>query len=121
MKAAIEGFQPVYVLADGIWDPWGSASGSDVERCGHQSQHPLPLEAALEGADGVRMGRRFLGPVRGRPIGQEHQGPDHFIAPLGRIDEAQLQWRKRRGRFHRSSFTCVAREAYITHWREIVI
>ena len=110
MKAAIERFEPVNLLADGIWNPRGSASGSDFEVCGHQSQHPLPLEAALEGADGVRMGLRFLGPLLGRPIGKEHQGTDHLIAPLDLIDEAQLQLRKRRGRFHRSPFTRAAGE-----------
>ena len=77
---------------------------------GYEPQHAPLVKAALEGADGVRMGRRFLGPLRGRPIGKEHQGPDHFTAPLDLIHEAQLQLRKRRGRFHRSPFTRAARE-----------
>ena len=40
----------------------------------------------------------------GRPIGEQHQGPDHFIAPLGLIHKAQLQLCKLRGRFHRRPF-----------------
>jgi hypothetical protein len=105
MKAAIQCFQPVNLLADGIWDPRGSPSGSDVERCGHQSQHPLPLEAALEGTDGVRMGLRFLGPLLDRPIGKQYEGTDHLIAPLDLIHEAQLQLRKLHCRFHGRPFT----------------
>jgi hypothetical protein len=110
MKAGIERFEPVNLPADGIWDPCGAASGSYFEGCGHQSQHPLPLEAALEGADGVRMGLRFLGPLLGRAIRKEHQGTDHLIAPLNLIDEAQLQLRKRRCWFHNRPFTRTAGE-----------
>ena len=110
MKAGIERFQPVNLLADGIGNPCGSAAGRHLEIRGHQPQHPLLAEAALEGAHGVRMGLRFLGPLRGRAIGKQHQGTDHLIAPLNLIHEAQLQLRKRRGRFHRSPFTRAAGE-----------
>jgi hypothetical protein len=110
MEAGIERFEPVNLLADGIGDQRGSASGSYFEGCGHQSQHSLPLEATLEGTDGVRMGLRFLGPLHRRPIGKEHQGTDDLIAPLNLIHEAQLQLRKRCGRFHGSPFTCAAGE-----------
>jgi hypothetical protein len=71
---------------------------------------PLLAEAALERGNGIRMGLRLLCPLRGCPIGKEHQGTDHFIAPLNRIDEAQLQLRKRRRRFHRSPFTHAVEE-----------
>ena len=110
MKAGVERFEPVNLLADGIGNPCGSAAGRHLEVRGHQPQHALPVEAALEGADGVRMGLRFLGPLRGRPIGKQHERADHLIAPLDLIDEAQLQLRKRRGRFHRSPFTRAAGE-----------
>lgn len=50
MKAGIERFESVNLLANGIRNPRGSASGRHLEACGHQSQHPLPMEAALEGA-----------------------------------------------------------------------
>jgi hypothetical protein len=68
------------------------------------------VEAAFKGADGVRMGLRFLGSLRGRLIGKEHQGTDHLIKLLNLTDEAQLQLRKRRYRFHRSPFTRAVRE-----------
>jgi hypothetical protein len=51
-----------------------------------------------------------LGPLRRCPIGKEHEGTDHLIAPLDLINEAQLQLRKCRGRVHRSPFTCAAGE-----------
>jgi len=79
MKAGVERFEPVHRLADGTWGPRGSASRSDVERCGHQSQPSLLLEGALEGAHGVRMGLRFLGPWQDHPIGKDHQGTDHLM------------------------------------------
>jgi hypothetical protein len=110
MKAAIERFEPVNLLADRIWNPLGPALGSYFEVGGHQPQHPLPLEAVLEGADGVRMGLRFLGPLLGRPIGEQYEGTDDLIAPLDLIHEAQLQLRKRRGRFHGRPFTRAAGE-----------
>ena len=68
------------------------------------------------------MGRRFLRPLLGHPISKEHQGTDHLIAPLNLIDEVQLEWRKRRGRFHRSPFTrACGRGAYVAQCRETVI
>jgi hypothetical protein len=36
------------------------------------------------------MRRRFLRSLCNRPIGKEHKGADHFIAPLHLIDEVQL-------------------------------
>ena len=110
MKAAIERFEPVNLLADSIGNPGGSTASCHLKVFGYEPQHAPLVEAALEGADGVRMGLRFLGPLRGRPIGKEHQRTDHVIAPLDLIDEAQLQLRKRRGRVHRSPFTHAARE-----------
>jgi hypothetical protein len=76
MKAGIERFQPVNLLADGIWYPHGSASGGYLEAPRHQSQHPLLAETALEGAHSVWMGSRFLRPLLGRPVGKQHQGTD---------------------------------------------
>ena len=50
------------------------------------------------------MGVRFLRSLLGRPIGKQHQGTDHLIAPVNRIHEAQLQLRKLYGRFHGRPF-----------------
>ena len=72
MKAGVERFQPVNLLADSIGNPCGSTAGCHLEVCGYEPQHALLVKAALESADGVRMGRRFPRPLRGRPIGKEH-------------------------------------------------
>jgi hypothetical protein len=115
MKAGVERFEPVNLPVDGIGNPRGLAAGGHLKVSGYEPQHALSVTAALEGADGVRMGCRFLGSWRDRPIGKEHQGTDHRIAPLPLIDEAQLPWRKRRHRFHRSPFTRAAGEGLMEH------
>jgi hypothetical protein len=65
------------------------------------SRHALLPEAALEGPHGVRMGVGLLRPLDGGAIGEQDEGPNDLVAPLGLIHEAQLQLCKRRGRFHR--------------------
>jgi hypothetical protein len=68
------------------------------------------------------MGLGFLGALLGRPIGKQHQGPDHFIAPLGLIHEAQLQLGKLCGRFHNHPFhRLCSRGAYVAHCMDAVI
>jgi len=74
------------------------------------------LETALELAHRVWMGLGFAGPLPSRAIGKQHEGANHFIAPLGLIHEAQLQLRKFRRRFHRSSFRrSTSRRAYVPY------
>ena len=65
---------------------------------------------------------RLLRPLLGRPIGEQHQGPDDLVAPLGLIHEAQLQLCKLRGRFHRHPFhPLCSRGAYVAYRIEAVI
>jgi hypothetical protein len=67
-----------------------------------QAQHPPLREATRELAYSVWMGLCFLGSLWRRAIRKQHSWTDDFIAPLGLIDEAQLQLRKIRGRQTRS-------------------
>ncbi len=86
------------------------------------AEHPLPVETALEGAHGVRMGARFLRPLLSRAVSKQHQRPDDLIAPLHGIHEAQLQLRKLRCRVHGRPFHWPCRRgAYVAHWTEAVI
>jgi hypothetical protein len=47
---------------------------------------------------------------------KQHEGPDHFIAPLGLIHEAQLQLGKFRCEFHTHPFHRLCnRRTYVTY------
>ena len=121
MKAGIERFEAVKLLPHGVSDPARPPSDDDLDRVGQQAQHALLPEAPRELADRVRMGVRFPGPLRGRAIGQQHQGTDDLIAPLGLIHEAQLQLCKRRRRLHRRPFPRPSGQgAYVAHRTEAV-
>jgi hypothetical protein len=104
VKPIVERFQPVNLLPHGVWNPLRPLADDDLDRAGQQAQHALVLETALELAHRVWMGLGFVGPLHGRAISKQHEGANHFIAPLGLIHEAQLQLRKLRCRVHRSSF-----------------
>jgi len=41
-----------------------------------------------------RVGLGLVGSLLGCPVGEEHHGADHFIAPLGTVHELQLQLRE---------------------------
>ena len=101
VEAVIEGLEAIDLLAHGLRDGAGPPPGHHLDIGGEESRHALLPETAPEGADRVGVGVGFLRPLLGRPIGKQHQGADQLVAPLGLIDEAQLQLRKLRGRFHR--------------------
>jgi hypothetical protein len=90
VKAAVEGLQPGDFLAHRLGDTAGAAAGRHLDVVGQQPQHALLAEAAQERADGIWMGRRFPGQLRGRAILEEEQRADHLRAPLGLISEAEL-------------------------------
>jgi hypothetical protein len=114
MEAVIERFEAIDLLAHGLRDRAGPPPGHDLNIRRQQPQHALPVKAAPEGAHGIRMGLRLMRPLLCRAIGKQHQGPDHFIAPLGLIHEAQLQLGKFRGRFHTHPFhRLCSRRAYV--------
>jgi hypothetical protein len=75
-------------MAHGLRDGAGPPPGYHLHIRGEEPQHPPLPEAALERAHGVRMGLRVPCPLLSRPIGKQHQGPDHFIAPWRLIQEA---------------------------------
>jgi hypothetical protein len=117
VKAAVEGIQPGDFLAHRLGYAAGAAAGRHVDVVGQQPQHTLLAEAAQERADGVRVGLRFLGPLRGRAILEEEQRADHLIALLGLIGEAELSVRKLCGRFHAAPLTRHAIEGLMEHTR----
>ena len=87
-----------------LGDGAGPPPGDDLDIGREETQHALLSKAALEGAHGIWMGLRFLGALLGRPIGKQHQGSDHLIAPLHLIHEAQVQLGTLRGWFHDHPF-----------------
>jgi hypothetical protein len=105
VKAAVEGIQPGDFLAHRLGYTAGTAAGRHFDVVGPSPQHPLVADAAQEGADGVRVGLRFLRPLRGRAILTKEQWADDLLAPLGLIGEAEWSLCKRRGRFHRAPLT----------------
>jgi hypothetical protein len=101
VEAVIQRLETIDLLPHSLRDGAGPLPVYHLNISGKESSHALLPEAALEGADGVRMGMGFLRPLLGRPIGKQDQRADHLIAPLGLIHEAQLQLCKLRSRFHR--------------------
>jgi hypothetical protein len=55
---------------------------------GEEAEHPLPPEATPEGAHRVGVGVGFLRPLLNRPIGEQHEGADDFVSPLGLVHKA---------------------------------
>ena len=49
---------------------------------GEEAEHALRVKASFEGADRFRVGVRFLRPLAGGAIRQEHQGANEFITLL---------------------------------------
>jgi hypothetical protein len=77
--------------------------GARQAQHGQEASPASPLrEATRELAYSVWIGLCFLGSLWSRAIRKQHSWTDDFIAPLGLIDEAQLQLRKIRGRQTRS-------------------
>jgi hypothetical protein len=105
MKATIESFEAVNLLADIVGDGAGTPTPSDLDIAREEPQHPLLAEASMERPDRFRMRSRFLGSLRRGPIGKEHQRANDLVAPLSLIDQAQLQLGKRGGGVHSSPFS----------------
>jgi hypothetical protein len=104
MKVRVEGFEPINLLSHRLRDRAGPLPRHHLDVAGEEAQHALPTEATRELPHRLRMRVRFLGPLRGGAIGQQHQGANHLIMPLDLIHEVQLQLGKLRRRFHRCPF-----------------
>ena len=104
MKVRVEGFEPINLLPHRLRDRAGPRPGHHLDVAGEEAQHALLAEATRELPHGLRMRVRFLGPLRGGAIGQQHQRANHLVPPLDLIHEVQLQLGKFRRRFHRCPF-----------------
>jgi hypothetical protein len=104
MKVRVEGFEPINLLPHRLRNRAGPLPGHHLDIAGEESQHALLAEATRELPHGLRMRVRFLGPLRGGAIGQQHQRANHLVTPLDLIHEVQLQLGKCRRRFHRRPF-----------------
>jgi hypothetical protein len=100
VEPVIERFEPVNLLAHRLRDRAGSLADHDVDVGREEAEHALLPEATAKRTDRIRMGVGFLRALLSRPIGEQHQRANDLVAPLGLIDEAQLQLCKLRGRFH---------------------
>ena len=89
MKAGLERFQPVHLLAHGLSDPKLALLGPLATTGRQEPVHALLPETARQRADGIGVCLRFLRALRGRPIAKEHERANDFIAPLHGIDKAQ--------------------------------
>ena len=90
VEPVIQRLEAIDLLPHGLRDGAGSPAMHHLDIGGEESQHALLPEAALEGAHGVRVGVGLLRPLGGGAIGEQHEGPNHLVAPLRLIDKAQL-------------------------------
>jgi hypothetical protein len=121
VEAVVERLEAIQLLSNGLGHPRRPSPDDDFHIPWEEPQHPLPSKPAGERPHrgGMRVG--FVRALLGRPVGKEDEGPDHFIAPLRLIHEAQLQLGKLRGRFHDHPFHWLcSRGAYVAHRMDAV-
>jgi hypothetical protein len=86
----VEAFEPLEFGHHRIGHPPLALGRVDVQGSGHQSEHPLLRQAALEATHRFRRGPGFLSPLRRGPLGIEEQRADEFIPLLRGIEQRQL-------------------------------
>ena len=59
-----------------------------------EPQHPLPPKPTGERPHRGGMRVSLVRALSWRPVGQEDEGPDHFIAPLRLVDKLELELRE---------------------------
>jgi hypothetical protein len=101
VEPVIQDLESIDLLPHGLRDGTRPPPVHHLDVGGEEARHALPLEAPLEGTDGVRMGGGFVCALPGCPIGKQDQRADELITLLCLIDEAQLQLPKFRGWFPR--------------------
>src|SRR5919198_1143501 len=82
MKARVERFQPVYLLAHGLWDARRPLLAARAAAARQEPGHALLAETAPERADGIGVRLGCMRALRGRPITKEYERANDLIAPL---------------------------------------
>jgi hypothetical protein len=89
MKASVERFQPVHLLAHGLGDARRPLLAARAAANRQEPGHALLPETARQHADGIGVCLRFVCPLHGSPITKEHERANDLIAPLDGIDKPQ--------------------------------
>jgi hypothetical protein len=89
MKAGVERFQPVHLLAHGLWDTRRPLLAAQAAAARQEPRHALLAEPAPQRADSIGVRLRFVRALSGGPIAKEHKRANDLIAPLHGIDKAQ--------------------------------
>jgi hypothetical protein len=90
-QPVVKAFESLEFLHHGVGHPGTGPCRDALDGVGEHAAHTLRLKTAFEGADRFRMRVRFLCPLGGGAIVEEHQRADDVIAPLNRVAEELLQ------------------------------